>query len=106
MAFRCTASMPRLEGSSRCMFSPVGLFPGLSAVVYLGRDLTYARLELCFVVERGDDHMTPLVPLWVVLVVAHDEPGDAVVFRINLRHNANGTPAQAQSRRTSPPRET
>jgi len=79
------------------MFSPIDAFPIVPATLDLCFLGLQARLILGLVVERCHEHVPSFAALRVVAVVAHDEPLDAVILRINLCHEPNGKPAERPS---------
>jgi predicted metal-dependent HD superfamily phosphohydrolase len=67
------------------------MFAGIGGVVLLavpdlGGGYVDAAPELAVAVECRNDDMPPLMAPWVVSVMLHDEPADAVIVRIHLGH--------------------
>jgi hypothetical protein len=64
----------------------IDFLTSLPASLDLRPDFPHAGVRLHLAVERRDDHIPPLAPLRVIAVVVNDEPLDAVIVGVNLRH--------------------
>ncbi len=78
--------MARLVHHTRDMLPRIHRVTALPAAAQLRFHCLQTGVELALVVERRYEHVPPLVPVRVISVVAHDEPADAVVVRIDLAH--------------------
>ena len=82
---RATTS-PGLVYRSRRILTRVDVLAAALAALDPAPHLLHAGEGLPLVVERGHDHMPPLMPRRIVPVMEDDEAADVVVFRVNSRH--------------------